>query len=312
MLVLPVSDRLKGNIRGDMIAFQLIVNTLVTVSVLFPLALGFALFYRINGFIHFSHALVYAAGAYGAYLAFNAPYLPFAASFLGAVLTALCVGASIECFCYRPLRHRRASPLALFLASLGLYVLGQNTISLLFGETARSIRGYHVNPGSDVLGATITHGQTIGIALAFTGATLFWFILGRTRLGTKLRACAQSRDLAAICGINTDTYLLFSALMGSALAGLAAFITVLDSDVNPTMGLSPLIYAIVAAMIGGSSRVGGIAAASFSVAAVRTCSSWILGSRWEQPLLLIVLLGFLLLRAHPLQSRGTIGEIVGN
>lgn len=293
-----------------MVAAQLTLNALVAASILFPLALGFALVYRVGGFIHFAHGLVYAAGAYGAYLSFGVLHWPLAGCLLGAIIAASCVGMAIELVCYRPLRFRGAPPLVLLLASLGVFALGENILALAFGDGARSIKGYRVSEGIEFLGAVVTQGQIAAIVSACVAGTLFFLILELTPLGNRLEACAQSRRLAIACGIDAEAYLLISVLMASILAGSSAFFTVLATDIVPTMGLSPLMYAIVVAMIGGNGRVGRVAGGAILLAACQTAASWFFGSRWEEAVAFGVLASFMFVRGSISRWRSPMGMAI--
>lgn len=280
-----------------MVVSQLTFNALVTASLIFPLALGFSLVYRVCGFIHFAHGFVYVAGAYGALYTSKVFGAGWGGCCLGALLSASSVGVAIEWLCYRPLRRRGASSLVLLMASLGIFVIGENAFALSFGDSSRSIHGYRVSEGIEILGAVATQGQMVAIVLAVLTGLLLQLALEGSAFGNRLRACAQSRALAIAHGINSQNYLLLSGLIASALAGLAAFQTVLDSDITPTMGLSPLMYAIVAALIGGAGRVRDVATGACLLAGFLTAASWFFGSQWEQAAAFGVVVGFLSISA---------------
>jgi branched-subunit amino acid ABC-type transport system permease component len=59
----------------------------------------------------------------------------------------------IEVSVYRPLRHKGASALILLLASLGVYIVLQNIISMAFGDDTKTIRSGMVKEGVNLLGA---------------------------------------------------------------------------------------------------------------------------------------------------------------
>jgi len=57
-----------------------------------------------------------------------------------AIIAACLIGCLIEWFIYNPLRKKKSSAIVLLLASLGIYIVLQNLISLFFGDDTKSIR----------------------------------------------------------------------------------------------------------------------------------------------------------------------------
>jgi len=119
---------------------QLFVNGIIAASIYALVGLGFALIYNTTRFFHFAHGVVYAAGAYLAYTFSVLLGLPLIISIILAVGLTTLIGMLMEISIYRPLRRRGASSLILLIASLGIYIVLQNVISLIFGDDTKTIR----------------------------------------------------------------------------------------------------------------------------------------------------------------------------
>ena len=135
---------------------QLILNGIIAGSVYTLVAVGFAVIYRTVRFFHFAHGVVFTAWPY----LFKA-WLGWPVIVAAPVSIGLCamLGVFIETSIYRPLRHKGSSSLILLLASLGIYIVLQNIISMAFGDDTKTLRSSIVKEGINILGARITQVQ---------------------------------------------------------------------------------------------------------------------------------------------------------
>jgi branched-chain amino acid transport system permease protein len=275
---------------------QLFINGIIAGSIYSLIALGFALIYSTVRFFHFAHGAVYTAGAYSTYAFFILLKLPFLLSaFLGIALAAV-LGASMEALIYRPMRKRRASNLIFLIASLGLFIVIQNMISLGFGDNTMSLREGLVREGFNFFGARITSIQLIIIVVSLTFSVLTWIILRFTHVGRLVRAVANDQELSKIVGINSDMVILSSFIIGSALAAGAAILISLDTDMTPTMGFNALLMGVVAVIIGGMGSVPGAVLGGLLVGLAQNLGVWKLPTQWQDAIVFAVLILFLICR----------------
>jgi branched-chain amino acid transport system permease protein len=85
---------------------------------------------------------------------------------------------------------------------------------------------------------------------------LAWF-LARTSLGQALDAVSQSRDSAAVIGINPKRMYTIAFGLGSALAGGAGALIAPIFALSPNMGELPGVQAFIIIVLGGMGSVGG-------------------------------------------------------
>ncbi len=95
----------------------------------------------------------------------------------------------------------------------------------------------------------------IGIGLAVAGA-LFWLI-GRTRLGIRIRAGEADREMIAALGVDIGRLYTLVFALGAALAGLAGALVGTLQSVQVGMGEPVLILAFVVIVIGGIGSIKG-------------------------------------------------------
>ena len=134
---------------------QLFVNGLIAGGIYSLVALGFGLIYSTTRFFHFAHGAVYAVGAYLTYACWLFGLSLYIAIPLAIIGTSI-LGALLDIGIYRPLRQRGASSLILLIASLGLFTVIQNLISLVFGDDTKTIRSGSLNQKKQMREACLT------------------------------------------------------------------------------------------------------------------------------------------------------------
>jgi len=282
---------------------QFILNSLIASYIYFLMALGFTVIYRTVRFFHFAHAIVFTTGAYFTFLFSRWLGLPLWISIIFAIAASTVLGCLMEFLIYRPLRNRGSSGLVLLLASLGMYILLQNVVSMAFGDETRSIRTGPVQEGINILGARITPIQIVTIVVSISLAVGLWLFLRVTRIGKSMRAVANDPELANISGIHSNRIILWAFTVGSALAGLAGILVALDVDMTPTMGMNALMMGVVVVIIGGVSSIPGIAAGALLLALAQHLGAWYIGSEWQEAIAFVVLVLFLVIRPEGFMGR---------
>jgi len=275
---------------------QLVANVLLAASAIVLVGLGFSLIFSVTRFFHFAHGILFTAAAYLAFLFAMSVNLPLAVSlFLSLALTVL-IGCGIEIAIYRPLRRKGSSALILLLASLGVYIVLQNLIAMVFGDETKTLRSGKIVEGFYVFGARITGIQMATIALSALLFAVVMLISKKTKLGRAMRAVADDSELAKISGINSDGVILWTFALGSFLAGVAGILVALDVDMTPTMGMAPLMLGVVAVIIGGVGNLPGVAFGSVLLGLAQQLGAWTVGSQWHDVTAFVVLLVFLLVK----------------
>ena len=275
---------------------QIIINIIIAWSIYTLVAISFALIYQTTLFFHFAHAVIITSGAYFAFLFIQILGWSYYAAIPAAVFLSLFLGVLMEFFIYKPLRGKKASAIILLLASLGIYIVLQNLISMVFGDDTKSIRTWEVKEGLNVFGAYITPVQIIIVAGSFLLILTVAGYLSMAKTGKAMRAVANSQELSKFSGIKSDKIILISFAVGSALAGIAVILVSLDVDMTPTMGLNMLLMGIVAMIIGGVGSIRGIVLGSLLLATVQNLAVWFISSQWMDAIAFGLLLVFLLFR----------------
>lgn len=273
---------------------QILLNILISLSLYLLISNSFLLIYLTNKLFNIAHAITIT---FGAYLTFHfSIQLGFSLWFAIplAILGAVSISVISEICVYKSLRKSKASSWKMLIASLGLYVILQNLVSLFWGDDTKSIRTWPVKVGHNIFGAYITDVQIITIVVSiilFTATILF---LQYTSLGKQIRAVSSNSELSNIFGISSDRVILWSFIIGSALAAIVGILIALDTDMTPTMGFHIFLYAIVAMIIGGVGSYKGLIGGALLLATAQHLSACYIDSKWMDATAYVILILFLI------------------
>jgi len=282
---------------------QLVANGVLAAAIYVMVATGFALIYATSRFLHFAHAVVFTAGAYFALFLATRIGLPLAFSVLLALVLSAVLGCLAELVVYRPLRRRGSSPLVLLLSALGIYIVLQNGISMLFGDDLKIIPGLDSGPSFTIGLARVTPVQIVTIATGALCVVATAIVLKTTRVGKMMRAVASDSELAEISGVRAGSVILASFAVGSVLAGLAGVLVALDTAMTPDMGLNVFLMAAAAMILGGVESIPGIALGALLVGLTQHFGVWLLGSQWQDAIAFTILLIALAVRPQGLLGK---------
>ena len=282
---------------------QLVVNGIVAASVYCLIGVGFAIVYNTSRFFNFAHGVVFTAGAYFTYLFTAWLGLSLSISILLAVAASGLLGCLIEWSIYRPLRRKGSSPLILLLSSLGIYIILQNTISMVFGDGTKAIHLGVVKEGFKIFGASITTIQILIICVNILLVVAISIFFRKTMMGKAMRAVANDPELAQITGIESDRVILWASGLGSVSAGLAGIMVALDVHMTPMMGMNALMMGIVAVIIGGIGSIPGVVLGALLLGLTQHVGVWKISSQWQDAVPFLVLFLFLLFKPEGFVGR---------
>ena len=281
---------------------QIILNICIIFSCYLVVSKSFSILYVTCKFFHIAHAITLTFSAYFTYLFSIQFQCPIMLSIPLAIFCATAVGMLSEIALYKPLRKRNASPMILMIASLGLYTVLQNVISMLWGDDTKSVRTGEIKVGNEFFGAYITDIQIITIAVCVTLFAACVFFMKYSRIGRNIRAVASNPELSNVVGIHSDRIILWAFGIGSALAAIAGILIAFDTDMRPTMGFNWLLYGVVAMIIGGVGSNWGLAGGALLLATAQHLAAYYIGSQWMDAVAYIILILFLI--AKPLGFSG--------
>ena len=105
---------------------------------------------------------------------------------------------------------------------------------------------------------TIPRGDVLAIAVMVPLVLLLTAFVTRSRIGKAMRATAQDPEAARLMGINVDTTISFTFLLGGLMAGAAGLIYALyQTTIWYFQGFKAGLIAFTAAVMGGIGNLRG-------------------------------------------------------
>jgi branched-chain amino acid transport system permease protein len=281
---------------------QLFVNGLINGSHYALLGAGFGLIFATTRIVHFAYGPIFTAAAYAAWFAANVLGLPIAAAMLFAALVAAALGTATYQYLYLPFELRQSSSHVALIASLGLFIVLENLIAIVFGTGGRVVDSYQY--GIFLIGPAYFSSVQLGqmIAMIVLTASLGVY-LARTRHGKAILATTDNPEMARIIGIDTVKVSRLVFAIGSALSAIPATLILLKDGATPSMGFFAVFIAFVAVIVGGVGSLRGAVAGGLALGMVESLGLWKIPTEWQSSIVFIVLFLVVLLRPQGLFGR---------
>jgi branched-chain amino acid transport system permease protein len=278
-------------------------------------ALGYTLVYGIIELINFAHGEIFMLGAFTSFALWGTLGLTpetATAGLVGGLLVTLAVAmfvsasvnVMIEKVGYRPLRG--APKLAPLITAVGFSFILQNVGILWLGASQRAVPDLIDSQKEvlDIAGVSISRGDILALAATIPLVMLLTAFVSGSRLGKAMRATAQDPEAARLMGINVDTTISLTFLLGGLLAGAAGLInTLYQTSVWYFQGFTAGLIAFTAAVMGGIGNLRGAVLGGFIIGCIQQISDNRIGNEWTPAVIFAYLV--LIMTFRP---QGLIGE----
>lgn len=229
------------------------------------LALGIALVFGAMRLLNFAHGELIMIGGF---LLTAIAGMPWPLLVVGTALVTGFAAVLTERIVFRPLRG--AEPSTLLVASFALSFGLQSLATMAFGSDPRATSVLPGLSGSLSLGsveiAKLSVVTVIAVLLFLVGLSMF---LTRATLGVQMRAAAEDFDMVRMLGVRANRVIAGAFAISGVCAGVSAVLLVSQTGiVYPTMGVTAVLIAFVATILGGMGSLPGAVLGGFLVGAL--------------------------------------------
>ena len=280
-------------------------------------AIGYTMVYGIVELINFAHGEVFMIGSFVAAGFFTTIGLTEGTN-TGLLIIGLLVTLPVAMFAsgalntmiervgYRPLRS--APKLAPLITAVGFSFILQNVGILWRGGSQEGIpdliRSQHAlfTP----FGVEITNGDVLAVGVTIPILIAMTTFIGRSRLGKAMRATAQDPEAARLMGINVDTTISLTFLIGGMLAGAAGLIYALyQTTIWYFQGFTAGLVAFTAAVMGGIGNIRGAVLGGLIIGGIQQISDNRIGTEWTPAIVFIYLILIMIFKPSGLLGEET-------
>ena len=273
------------------------VNGLQLGAVYALIALGYTMVYGVLRLINFAHGDIFMLGTFFAYFLISKFGMPIYLVFFTTMFLTALVGYLMEKIAYRPLRN--APKISLLITAVGVSLFLEYFCSLKTVFTADYIafpRPFEVEV-YDLKIITLTNIQIIIFASTFASLALLYLLIYKTKHGRAMRAVSHDRETASLMGIDIDTTISLTFIVGGALAGMGGILYgIAYPQINVFMGIMPGIKSFIAAVLGGIGIIHGAVIGGLIIGLSEVFVSAFVSSTFRDGFIFIILILVLLIK----------------
>jgi branched-chain amino acid transport system permease protein len=221
------------------------------------LAMSVVVFYRGSGTVNLSMGAIAMVASYLYYSVDSGSFgfhPPWWLAFIIVLIFIGILGTIIELGLFWPLRG--SSALAKLAASLGLLLLAQAVIAIVYGNN--SLSPTSVLPGNvfHLFGAVVPVDRMILAGIAIVLGVALWALYRFSQFGLATRAAAESERYAMYAGVSPRRLSLVNSLLASIIAGAFGILVAPLITLNTTTLPLEIVPALGAALFAGFSSLG--------------------------------------------------------
>ncbi|MBW7925237.1 MAG: branched-chain amino acid ABC transporter permease [Burkholderiaceae bacterium] len=255
-------------------------------------AIGLTLIYRVLLAVNFAHGEVYTLGAFATFIGATLLHLPLWVIVPAVLVVGGVTGALIERIAFRPFRKftdeaslkSRAVREATLLSSFAVGLIVRELLDQVFhGEWLALPQEYLLGRPLDLGVISLSVGEAAIALISLAMLLGLQWLLHRTRMGIAIRAVSSNLIGAQISGIDINRVVLAVFVVGSVLGAVAGMVVSLAyGNVQSFMGLTMVIKAFVAMVIGGLTSLPGAVAAGILIGVAEATAGIFIPSAWTE------------------------------
>lgn len=262
------------------------------------IAVGLTMTFGVLRIVNFAHGDFLALGLYMTYI--GAKFLgldPYVSLVLVLPLVTLVAALTFKILIAPSLHAPEHNQVVI---TLGLSLILQNSMLALFSadlHTVPSVMSSNViRFGTVFVQAAALMASAVSIALCLG---LYWF-LRSTETGRQIRAAAQDRDAALMCGVNVDRMYLLAFCIGVGSLGLVAPLIAPFNYVSPGVGSNFTLTAFIVVVLGSMGNFAGALIGGFIIGIIEAVGGLVTGGSINFIITYAIFIAFLLFKPEGL------------
>jgi len=231
---------------------QQLINGITLGSTYALTAIGYTMVFGILELVNFSHGSVYMVGAFLCLVLITSFNLGFFTAFAISLAVIGLLGVVIDRIALLPLRRRNAPKVTALISTIGVSIVLQNLIILIFGSQTKNFPLLMNFPSIQMGAFRLSALQLVILTASIVLMIGLTVLIKKTKIGKAMRATAENMEAAKLMGINVDFIIGFTFFLGASLATVAGvMVGAYYQAIDPMMGFMAGLKAFAAAVLGG-------------------------------------------------------------
>ncbi|MBI2116351.1 MAG: branched-chain amino acid ABC transporter permease [candidate division NC10 bacterium] len=262
-------------------------------------ALGISLIFSGLDIVHFAHGEIYMIGAFIGLMLFRHLGIGYVPTLLLAVVLTGIVGVLIERLFYRRLTRAgggyTVAGMGMIIAGFGMSIVLQNVAYLIWGPKALPFPVPYGRP-VEIGNLALPMSYVWIIATALILMFVLNLLLKKTMIGLAIRAVAHNKDIAYLSGVNVPLMISLIFGIGCALGAAAGVLIGPINYVQVLMGISVLIKAFAAAVVGGFGSLPGAVLGGLLVGVIESLGAGYVSGTYKDTYAFVLLIFVLMVK----------------
>lgn len=282
---------------GQNLVFGILVGSLYGL-----VALGLSLIFGVTKLLNVAHGELLMLGGYASFWVFSLfdvdPFLSIPITILilfviGAVLYSLIFSRTVKLAEESKIKNS-------LLVAFGISVILQNLALRTFTADERGITTAYYQTSFTVLDTRFPLMRLASFGVAVILLVILQVLLHNTYTGKAIRATVQNWEAASLMGINIHRVYLLAFGIGAALAGVAGTLVAVNYAIQPAMGLSWTMKALVVMVLGGLGSIPGTFVGGLVLGITESLTSFFINSNYREVAGLLLFILVLIFRPQGL------------
>lgn len=279
-----------------------LINGVLIGSIYALITTGLTLCFGVMGILNFAHGSIVMLGMYSTYCFFVYLGLDPYVSIILVIPIFFIFGLLLQ----RSLFYYTLEAPAVnqFLVGIGLLIFLNNLAHLIFSANVRTIQVPILEQNFSAQGIILSYSRLLAFIVSIVCYIVLIAFLKKSYFGKAIRATAQNRQGAKICGINIYWIYLITFGIGTALAGISGVILLPFLAVHPDIGDNFILIAFIIIVLGGIGQIGGTFWAAMLIGVAEALGGTYMSSSLKYLAPFIIFILVLLFRPSGLFSKG--------
>ena len=241
---------------------------------LFVISVGLSVTMGLMGFVNLAHGAFAMVGGYVTVALMTGAGFPFLLAIPAAAVGVALVSIVFERYLYA--RFYGKDELSQVLLTIGLVFMAVAGVTFVWGPNPQIIQTPDYLTGQIDIG--FRQFPTYRVFLIVVGgaiAAALFFGFDRTRVGAKIRAAVDNRQMAESVGINVGRLFTLTFALGSGLAAAGGALGSEILGIQPTFALDYLVFFLIVVGVGGLGSVRGAFVAALLLGVINNAGSYL-------------------------------------
>lgn len=282
---------------------QILWTGLATATYSVLLAAAFALVLKVVKVWNFAQAGMMGVAYYSMYLVMYRLGWPVLAGVVCSLVATIAFTLAMEVWGLQTFRRRNSPSLTFFIFTLVVSEFVQYTLAMLFGTEPVALTAVLMSESTLIGGIVISQWDISALCITGLMMVALYVLLKKTRQGKFMVAVADNPHLSRLYGINVRPIYAQAFVVASVLVCAAMYLFGTRASMVPTTPLEMMLFAVIAALLGGMGNVFGAAWAALFLTLLRSLSILVIPSAWQGLILYALLFITILLFPNGVKLR---------